>query len=241
MTSSIKTYPDPSAVAAAFAEDFAGLIQETLAGNAKITVALSGGSTAKILFEHLANAYADKIDWSRIHFFWSDERCVAPDDSDSNYGVANGLFLSKIQIDDANIHRVRGEDDPDEERSRYENDIYEHVEIDDNAIPQFDLIILGMGEDGHIASIFPHQIQFMESDRVCEVAIHPETAQKRITLSGSVLNGAKKVALLITGESKAAVLQQVTQKTGDFKLYPVSHVAAADTIFYVDQAAAKSA
>jgi 6-phosphogluconolactonase len=240
MTANIKTFPDPNAAAAGLAKDLAQLVQETLAGQEKIAVALSGGNTAKILFEHLASEYADKIDWNRIHFFWGDERCVAPDDSDSNYGAARELLLDKIQIDDANIHRVRGEDDPDEERSRYENDIYEFVEIDDNAIPVFDLIILGMGEDGHTASIFPHQMQFIDSDRVCEVAIHPETAQKRITLSGPVLNAAAKVAFLITGESKAAVLGQVIQKTGDFQQYPAAHVDAADRTFYVDEAAGQS-
>ncbi len=237
MTANIKTYPDPNTAAAALAEDLAQLVQVTLAGQDKITVALSGGSTAKVLFERLASAYVDKIDWNRIDFFWGDERCVAPDDRDSNYGAAEELLLSKIQIDDANIHRIRGEDDPDEERSRYENEIYEYVEIDDNAIPVFDLIILGMGEDGHTASIFPHQMQFMQSDRVCEVAIHPETAQKRITLSGPVLNAANRVAFLITGERKAAVLEQVIRKTGDFQQYPVSHVEATDTTFYVDEAA----
>jgi 6-phosphogluconolactonase len=240
MGSNIKTYPDPSLAAAALAEDFARLVGDTLAGQEKITVALSGGNTVKVLFEHLAKHYADTIDWSRLHFFWGDERCVAPDDGDSNYGVARDLLFSKIEIDDGNIHRVRGEEDPDEERSRYENEIYEDVEIDDNAIPVFDLIILGMGEDGHTASIFPHQMQLMDSDRVCEVAIHPETAQKRITLSGPVLNAANRVAFLIAGESKAAVLAAVIGGTGEFRSYPVSHIDVADTTFYLDEAAAKS-
>lgn len=240
MTTNVKTLADSSAVASQFAADFAELIMTTLAGQEKINVALSGGDTPTPFFELLASDYADKIDWNRVHFYWSDERCVSPDDDDSNYGVANRLLLSKIQIDATNVHRVFGENDPDEERGRYENHIYENVEIDDNAIPQFDLIILGIGTDGHTASIFPHQMQFLKSDRVCEVAIHPETAQKRITLSGSVINGAHRIAFLVTGESKAAVLEQVVNKTGDFESFPAANIDVADTVFYLDEAAAKS-
>ena len=237
MTKHVKTYDSPGELAAAFAEDFAELVQQTLGDRPHISVALSGGSTPKILFEHLATEYADKIDWNRLHFFWGDERCVPPDDEQSNYGVTERLLLSKIRMDEANVHRVRGEDDPDEERARYENEIYEQVELDDNAVPQFDLIILGMGEDGHTASIFPHQMQFLTSENVCEVAIHPETAQKRITLTGPVLNAAHRVAFLIVGSSKAHVLGEVLSRTGEFESYPAAHIDAADTCFYLDSAA----
>ncbi|MFG0261155.1 MAG: 6-phosphogluconolactonase [Novipirellula sp. JB048] len=238
MSTETKTFADPAALAAAFASDFAAWVKTQ--SQDKITVALSGGSTPKRLFELWASEYADKIDWSRIHFFWGDERCVAPDDSESNYGVAKALLFDKIEIAEENVHRVLGEADPEEERLRYENEIYQHVEVDENAVPQFDLVILGMGSDGHTASIFPHQSQFLKSVQVCEVAIHPETAQKRITLTGPVLNRAKKVAFLITGEEKADVLAQVINKTGQFDSFPAAHIEAADLTFYVDHAAAKS-
>ncbi len=236
MSTETKKFADPAAVASGFAADFADWFATQ--GQEKITIALSGGSTPKLLFELWGNEYAEKIDWSRIHFFWGDERCVDPDDSDSNYGVAKALFLDKVQIPAENVHRVLGEADPDEERLRYENEIYGHVDIDDNAVPEFDLIILGMGTDGHTASIFPHQSQFLKSPQVCEVAIHPETAQKRITLTGPVLNRGKKVAFLITGADKAEVLAQVIKKEGDSDNFPASHVEAADLTFYLDEAAA---
>ncbi len=236
MTSETKKYTDPQGVATGFAADFASWFEGL--GQDKITVALSGGSTPAALFELWGGEYASRIDWSRIHFFWGDERCVAPDDSDSNYGAAKRLFLDKVEIADDNIHRVLGEADPDEERLRYENEIYGNVDIDDDAIPTFDLVILGMGEDGHTASLFPHQSQFLKSPQVCEVAIHPETAQKRITLTGPVLSRAKKVAFLVTGEGKADVLAQVINRTGDFASYPASHIEADDLCFYVDEAAA---
>ena len=237
MTIEIKTFADPAALAAGFAADFATWFASQ--GQDKITIALSGGSTPKLLFERWADEYGDKIDWSRVHFFWGDERCVPPDDSDSNYGVAKSLFFDKAEIAEDHIHRVFGESDPDQERSRYENEIYGHVEIDDNAIPQFDMVILGMGDDGHIASIFPHQSKFLKSDQVCEVAIHPSTAQKRITLTGPVLNRAKKVVFLITGENKADVLAQVINKTGEYENFPASHIEPDSLCFYIDEAAAK--
>lgn len=233
-----KTFADPPAVAAAFATDFAAWLDRQ--EQDKITVALSGGSTPKLLFERWAREYGDKMDWSRIHFFWGDERCVAPNDSDSNYGVAKELFLDQVMIADDHVHRVLGEADPEQERSRYENEIFEYVDLDDDKTPRFDLVILGMGDDGHTASIFPHQSQFLTSRRVCEVATHPLTAQKRITLTGPVLNRAKKVAFLITGESKADVLAQVIHKTGQFASFPASYVEADDLCFYLDQAAAKA-
>lgn len=237
MTKQTKTFANPAAAAAALAADFAAEVNNTLSDQAKLTIALSGGNSPKEFFACLARDYADKIDWNRIHFFWSDERCVPPDDSDSNYGMANELLLRHLPLDAGNVHRVHGESDPDEERSRYENEIYGDVELNDLAVPQFDFILLGMGEDGHTASLFPHQMQYMTSDRVCEVAIHPETAQKRITLTGPVLNAARKIAFLVTGANKARVLGEVIHKTGNHDSYPAAHVAAADMTFYVDEAA----
>lgn len=231
-----KIFADPIALAAAFAADFAAWVEAQK--QSKITVALSGGSTPKLLFELWAKDYADKIEWSRLHFFWGDERCVPPTDRDSNYGVAKELFFDKIVIPPANVHRVLGESDPDQECSRYESEIAEQVECDGISIPQFDMVILGMGDDGHTASIFPHQSQFLNSGRVCEVATHPESGQKRITLTGPVINHAQKVAFLITGANKANILAQVIHKTEDFANFPASHIESKSLSFYVDQAAA---
>jgi len=236
MKSETKIFADPSILATAFADDFAMWV----AGKKqdRITVALSGGSTPKMLFELWAKSYTDKLDWSKIHFFWGDERCVPPDDRDSNYGVANALFFEKVGIGRDKIHRVLGESDPASERARYEKEILDVVEVDGNRLPVFDLIILGMGDDGHTASIFPHESKFLHSDRMCEVAVHPQSGQKRITLTGPVINRAKKIVFLITGDSKANVLTQVINKSGDYKSFPASHIESEDLCFYMDQAAA---
>ena len=202
-----------------------------------MTVALSGGSAPKLLFELWASQYSDTIDWNRIHFFWGDERCVAAEDSESNYGTAKRLWLDPVGIPDTNVHPVQGESDPPTERLRYEKEIKQYVSSNAEGLPEFDLILLGMGTDGHTASIFPHQNQFLKSTKICEVATHPQSGQQRITLTGPVINAAKHVAFLITGADKANVLEQVILKSGDWESYPASHVAAQEVDFYLDDAA----
>jgi 6-phosphogluconolactonase len=232
---STKIYPDPAALAAAFAADFAAWVESQ--PDTKLTIALSGGSTPKRLFELWAHQYASTIDWSRLHFFWGDERCVAPDNPESNYGVAKALLFDHITIATTNIHRVRGEAAPKEEAARYEQEIAEYVKTTDGA-PQFDLIILGMGDDGHTASIFPHQSEFLKSPRVCEVATHPQSGQQRITLTGPVINSAKKIDFLVTGASKSEVLADVIGQTGAFESYPAAAITGDKVCFYLDQSAA---
>ncbi|TWU11101.1 6-phosphogluconolactonase [Allorhodopirellula heiligendammensis] len=236
MAVSTKVLADPASLAETFAADFAAWV-DAQSGDA-ITVALSGGSTPKRLFELWADQYADQIDWSRIQFFWGDERCVPPADPESNFGVAKQLLFDRITIPAENIHRVRGEASAEQECSRYEREIQQVVPTDQDGNPEFDLIILGMGDDGHTASIFPHQSEFLSSQAVCEVATHPQSGQQRITLTGRVLNAAKKVSVLVTGAGKADVLADVIGRQGAFAEYPVSHVEGDDVCFYIDQAAA---
>ncbi len=236
MTTETKIFADTSAVAAGFAEDFAAWVENSYQDK-PLAVALSGGSTPKVLFELWASRYARAIDWSRVKFFWGDERCVAPDDAESNYGVAKALFLDRVTIPASNVHRVFGEADPMGERLRYQNEIVSVVG-NGGTVPQFDLIILGMGDDGHTASIFPHESHFLNSKELCEVATHPSSGQKRITLTGTVINAASRVAFLITGANKADVLAQVIDKTGEFESFPASHVSAKEVTFFLDQAAA---
>jgi 6-phosphogluconolactonase len=234
-----KTFPDNPAVAAGFAADLSDWLKSIPSEQTKITIALSGGSTPKLLFQHLAENYADLIDWSRLHFFWGDERCVGPDDPESNYGEANKLLLSHVSIPESNVHRVRGEDDPQAEATRYGQEILEHVSLDKNGIPSFDLIMLGMGGDGHTASIFPHEMNLMTATEVCVVATHPESGQQRVSFSGPVLNAAQKIAFLITGESKASVLAEIFAKSGAWETYPTSYIQppSGEVTFYTDAAA----
>ncbi len=238
MNPTIKTYSDNPAVANAFAEDFVGLLNSLTESKSKVTVALSGGSTPKLLFSVLAQQFATAVDWSKVHFFWGDERCVPPTDAESNFGEAEKLFLSKINIPESNVHRVLGESDPAVERVRYGKEVADHVAANSLSIPSFDIMLLGMGGDGHTASIFPHEIELLKSDNICEVATHPQSGQKRITLTGKVLNASNQVFFLVTGAGKASVLAEIFTQTGQCETYPTTHVAlATNPAFYIDEAA----
>lgn len=225
-------FKNNEAVAAAFAD----FLQKEIAKAEKINIALSGGSTPKVLFDILAKKYMDKIDWKKVHFYWGDERCVAPTDDESNYKMTNEKLLQHLSIPAENIHRVLGENDPTAEANRYGNLIEQNLFLKDD-LPIFDLIILGMGSDGHTASIFPHEIELLNSDKTCAVAIHPESGQRRITLTGKVINAAKQVHFLVTGASKNLVLKEIFSKTGDYEKYPAAHIEHPE--WWMDEAAVK--
>ena len=238
MKPTIREFKDNPAVADQFAADLVEMIAELAKTQSTVTVSLSGGSTPKLLFSVLAENYADKVQWDKVHFFWGDERMVAPDDAESNYGEANTLLLSKVDIPNANIHRVLGEAEPVAECARYETEIEKHVQANDQGVPSFDILMLGMGSDGHTASIFPHEMEFLTSERICELATHPESGQKRVSVTGKVLNAAQRVFFLVTGAGKADVLEEIINQTGAFETYPTTFVKpASGPTFYIDQAA----
>ena len=184
---------------------------------------LSGGKTPLLLYSVLAEKYVHDVPWQKIHFWWGDERMVPADNPESNSGVVSKLLLSRIALSPSQIHRINGEEDPTYEAKRYGSDILSLVPVS-NGWPAFDLIMLGLGEDGHTASIFPNQLHLMESDKIAEIALHPITRQQRITLTGKVLNNAKKVAFLISGESKARIFDEIIHETKNSSVYPASHI-----------------
>lgn len=199
-------------------------------------IALSGGSTPKLLFAELAEKYGNQINWSEVHIYWGDERCVPPSHEESNYKMTRKLLLDHIEIPISNIHRIKGEDNPEAEAVRYEDLIKSSTGA---SRPSFDLIILGMGEDGHTASIFPHQMPLLESDQLCSVATHPESGQKRVTMTGNLLNMAKHVLFLVTGKSKKQKVRQIFRKEGPYLSYPASHIMPTGKLeWYLDQEAA---
>ena len=226
-------FDTPQAVAEAFARD---LVQRIAAAD-QLTIALSGGSTPKLLFDHMAAEYAD-IDWSKVHLYWGDERCVPPTEDDSNYKMTVTHLLSKIDMPEANVHRVLGENDPVQEAERYGKEIEDGLPSA-NGLPQFDLIILGMGADGHTASIFPHEMELLDSKEVCAVATHPESGQNRVSLTGPVINNAKTVTFLVTGASKAEKVVEIFNQSGDWKSYPASYIKpdSGELTWYLDKAA----
>ena len=221
------------------AREFSVFLNTALKNQEEYHIALSGGSTPKIVFDELARTYGDQILWENVHFYWGDERCVPPGDEQSNYKMTKDHLLSKINIPEKNVHRIRGEADPAEEATRYSGEIEENLPMT-NGLPKFDLVILGMGDDGHTASIFPHQIELWGAEGLCEVATHPDSGQLRITITGKLINNAQKVAFLVTGKNKSEKVKEIINKEGAYPAYPASLVApeSGELIWYLDREAA---
>ncbi len=188
--------------------------------NGNFFLALSGGSTPKIWFDYLAENHSQDIPWNRIQLFWGDERCVPPDDPGSNFGMTKKHLLEKIKIPEENIHRIHGEIDPVSAAEQYEKELYETL----GENPVFDLIILGMGDDGHTASIFPHEINLWDSEKLCAVATHPISGQKRVSFTGKLINNASAVTFLVTGENKAERIKEIIDEEPNAVYYPASLV-----------------
>lgn len=223
MDNKIKIFQTPYELAEAFAEELIGLINDAAKKKRPFTVALSGGSTPELLFTILGDHYSNSADWKFAHFFWGDERCVPPDNIESNFGMTNKTFFLKAAIPELNIHRIFGENAPEDEAIRYSEEISAFTRKRDG-LPLFDMIILGLGEDGHTASIFPGHHGLLVSDKICEVAIHPLTSRKRITITGKVINNAGSVTFLVTGKRKAEIVEKILSNASSSYLFPASYI-----------------
>ncbi len=202
-------------------------------------IALSGGSTPKLLFEILAKNYSNLIEWERVHLWWGDERYVPKDNEQSNFQAANHYLLSQINIPINNIHPVNTELPAQEACENYIHLIKSSVPFKNN-LPNFDFIILGMGDDGHTASIFPHQLNLFHSKELCVLASHPTSEQVRISFTGTLINNAKEVCFLITGKEKASKLNDVLKQNDACKILPASYVrpTKGKLKFYINESAA---
>lgn len=222
------------------AEEFSFKANQIIGSKGNLNVALSGGNTPKLLFEILAAGYKTKIDWSKINFYWVDERCVPPDSAESNFKMTNDELLKKVNVPDMNIHRMRGEVNPETEAESYSVQLSENLPSENN-IPVFDIIFLGMGKDGHTASIFPGQLNLFDVNEACSASENPQTHQKRITLTGKVINNADYIYFLVTGKDKSEVIRKIIERLQDYDLYPAAHVnpVGGSLNWYIDDAAAE--
>jgi len=186
-------------------------------------IALSGGSTPILLFKLLSNNYRDNINWNNIFFYWGDERCVAADSSDSNYGVCKSILLDNINIPTQNIFPIIGNNNPMQEKIRYADIITNNVSPS-GKIPSFDLIILGMGDDGHTASIFPNNMQMFNEDVLIKEALHPVSNQMRLSFTPLLINHAKEILFLVTGKNKAVKVNEIFNHSEKAKNYPAYHI-----------------
>jgi len=204
------------------AEEFFRLANAATASDGKFTVALSGGSTPKALYTLLAsNTFRVRIPWEKVHLFWGDERCVPPDHADSNYRMVRESLLDHAPIPKENIHRMLGEDkDPAKAATRYESTLRESFGLASGQLPRFDLILLGMGDDGHTASLFPHTAALSETKRLVVANYVEKFGTHRLTLTIPVINHAAQVVFLISGGSKGAVLKEVLEGKEDPQRLP---------------------
>jgi 6-phosphogluconolactonase len=229
MKRSCKIYETPQDLAEAFAIELISRIKKAKKDNSTLTIAISGGSTPKLLLSVLAEKYKTAVDWGMVKLFWVDERCVPPDDAESNFGMTDKILLSKVLIPAGNIFRIRGEDDPVKEASRYSAVITGNTGNKNN-IPYFDIVILGMGDDGHTASIFPGNDKLLYNNSICETAVHPVSGQWRITITGKVINNAKAIFILVTGEKKSDIVRRIFSNSEDTKIFPAGHINSVEGI-----------
>lgn len=212
---------DPNALSEAFTEFLIKLLDVY----PHINLALSGGTTPKVIFDYWAEHCKDKIDWSRISFFWGDERCVPPENIMNNYSMTKDHLFDKVpQIPNNNIYRIHGENEAEEEALWYSKVLSGKL-MQKNDLPSFEVVMLGLGDDGHTVSIFPNQIDLWDSKEICVVGEHPESGMQRVTISGRVVNNSQYVVFLATGKNKAEKVRDIIQNRKDYlNKYPAARV-----------------
>ena len=223
MDPSVRIFRTPYELAEKIAGEMVQMIKNAAEQSLPVTVSLSGGSTPELLFSILGDHFSRSAPWEFVHFFWGDERCVPPVSPDSNFGMAFRTLFKKISIPQGNIHRIYGEHNPLKEALRY-SDLISQFTRNRDGFPVFDLILLGMGEDGHTASVFPDRTELFHSEKICEVSVHPVSHQKRITITGRVINNAENIRFLVTGKNKAEIINKIIKKENSALNLPASLV-----------------
>ncbi len=237
---SIVIYPDVDTLSHEAAQYIVRVASESIAAHGRFAIALSGGSTPKKLYALLGSEpYRSQIDWTLVDIFWSDERCVPPDNEESNYLMAQQVMLSKIPIPTNQVHRMPA-DQPDHNAASYAYTLEMQQVIGTEGVPSFDLIQLGMGPEGHTASLFPHQPSLHEQQRLVMPVTVPKPPPPRLTFTPRLLNAAVHVLFLVTGAEKQDAVKAVLE--GDYQPdeYPAQIVqpTKGEVTWMLDKAAA---
>ena len=212
------------------------LLHDAALRRGSAAIALSGGSTPRSVYELLAtDQFRGKVDWNTTHLFWGDERCVPPNAPDSNYRMVKESLLDKVPVPSTNIHRAKGELLPVEAAHQYEDEIRKHF---GSATPAFDLLLLGIGEDGHTASLFPGTAALSERSRVVTEVFVPKLNAHRVTLTFPVINNAGRVVILVSGKTKASIVREILEvRPGKYPSEQVSPTSGS-LYWYLDADAA---
>jgi 6-phosphogluconolactonase len=241
LAADLRIVDDLRGLSQAAAEEFVTQATGTVRANGRFTVALSGGSTPKSLFSLLATNFHDQLPWDKMFFFWGDERHVPPDNPESNYRMAYETLLSKVPVPAENVFRVRAENpDAGQAAADYEQTLREFFHLSAGAFPRFDLILLGMGPDGHTASLFPKTIALQDKSRLVVANWVDKFKTHRITFTLPVLNNAAVVNFLVGGADKAETVREVLEGSQPAELFPskLVHPMNGRLMWMVDQAAA---
>jgi 6-phosphogluconolactonase len=240
MKADIRIFKDSDALSKAATDIFIQAAKHALETRGRFLVALSGGSTPSGLFQLLANEpYRSEMDWKKSFVFWGDERCVPPDDAGSNYHQAYEILLKHVPLPKENILRVQGELQPEQASDAYAQTLKDFADPG-LGWPRFDLVLLGMGDDGHTASLFPGSPVEANSPTLAVTGHYQGRPAKRVTLTPLVFNSARKVLFLVTGQDKAVTLSRVLSDVLNQKQYPAQRIHPTDgqVIWLVDEAAA---
>jgi len=232
------TYPDAAATAEACAHHVMTLLEEALSGQELATLAVSGGTSPKRMFEILS---VSPLRWDRIHLFWVDERCVPPTDVASNYKLTHDYLIQRAHIPQRNVHRIAGEITPATAAKRYADDIREFFGLDEGDFPHFDVVHRGMGPDAHTASLFPGDPLIEDRDRIAAATFAAKFQQWRVTLLPGPLLAAKHTVFLVAGDDKKEAVRAVFKEEYEPLRYPAqiaSHHGRGVT-WFLDQAAAQ--
>ena len=222
------------------AEEIVHISGESICTHGQFSLCLTGGNTPAEVYRLIATRFHLSVDWNAVHLFWGDERCVPKDDPASNYGMAHRTMLSTLNLDPSQIHRIKGEADPQTGAREYESDLRTFFSVGEGEFPRFDLILLGMGDNVHIASLFPG-IPAIHEKRRLAVAVEVDAPQRdRISLTPPVLNNGARVMFIVSGQNKAAAVKTALEGVRDPDKYPAQIIDAnqGEVMWLLDRPAA---
>jgi 6-phosphogluconolactonase len=222
------------------AEEVAHVAGEAICMHGEFNLCLTGGTTPERTYDLLATRFELSVDWKEVQFYWGDERCVPPDDPASNYSMANRTILSKLKVKPEQIHRIRGEDKPEDAAREYEEELRERLNLGDGEFPRFDLMLLGLGTNCHMLSLFPGIPALHEQHRLVVPVEVDDKVRQRISMTAPVMNNSARIMFLVSGEGKAAAVKRVLEETDDPDRVPAHLVAPKDGVvmWMLDKAAA---
>ena len=219
---------DANALSVRAAEEIVYIAGEAICINGQFTLCLAGGATPAETYGMMATRFNLSVDWKEVQFFWGDERCVPPDDEASNFGLAERTLLSKLALSPTQIHRIRGEELPAAAAAAYEEELGRFFSLGDGEFPRFDLVLLGLGDDGHCASLFPGSPLIFEKRRMVATVELEAPQRRRVTLTPAALNNAARIMFIVAGEKKAEAVKNVLEGPNDPSRFPAQIIAPTD-------------